>query len=256
MNLQMVVPPISANYKSPSQIARIVSEAWALQNQYCVACDADELGAASNNTRGYDFECQTCTARYQLKSCSREPKNRIVDSAYDAMRSAIESDRVPNLLILHYSDRWSVSNLLLVPSFCFSVTALEKRKPLNPTARRAGWIGCNILLSAIPPDAKLRLVDNACASAPSQVRSRFNSLKELAKLEPSVRGWTLDVLKLARSLKEKQFSLDQMYSLEPNLTALYPKNHNIRPKIRQQLQVLRDVGILRFVSRGVYEFAE
>ena len=33
---------------------------------------------------------------------------------------------------------------------------------------------------------------------------------------------------------------------------LYPANHNVRPKIRQQLQVLRDRGWLEFVGRGRY----
>jgi type II restriction enzyme len=255
MNLQMIAPATLANYKSRSQIARVVSEAWALQNLYCVACNAKRLGPTRNNNRGYDFECPTCTAHYQLKSCAREPKNRIVDSAYSAMRSAIESDQVPNLLILHYSDRWSVYNLLLIPSFCFSVTALEKRKPLMPTARRAGWIGCNILLNAIPPDAKIKVVENSRESSPAQIRSRFNTLRALTQLAPTVRGWTLDVLRVARSLKQKRFTLEQMYSFEPELSVLHPQNQNVRPKIRQQLQVLRDIGMLRFVSGGVYEFA-
>ncbi|TET89653.1 MAG: hypothetical protein E3J35_09540 [Methanomassiliicoccales archaeon] len=33
-------------------------------------------------------------------------------------------------------------------------------------------------------------------------------------------------------------------------------NKHIRPKIRQQLQVLRDGRVLRFVGRGEYEFAK
>lgn len=254
MKLQMVAPPTLVNYKSRSQMARIVSEAWALQNLYCVACDAHRLGPTLNNNRAYDFECLKCTAHYQLKSCAREPKDRILDSAYSAMRSTIESDRVPNLLILHYSSSWSVRNLLLIPSFCFSVTALEKRKPLSVTARRAGWIGCNILLSAIPPDGKIKVVENSRESKPTQVRRRFNSLRALTQLEPNLRGWTLDILRVARSLKQSSFTLDQMYSFEPELSALYPQNQNVRPKIRQQLQVLRDIGIIRFVSRGTYEF--
>ncbi|WP_420022339.1 hypothetical protein [Brevundimonas subvibrioides] len=34
--------------------------------------------------------------------------------------------------------------------------------------------------------------------------------------------------------------------------AIYPGNHNVRPKIRQQLQVLRDRGWLAFNGRGTY----
>lgn len=32
----------------------------------------------------------------------------------------------------------------------------------------------------------------------------------------------------------------------------HPMNNNIRPKIRQQLQVLRDRGFLEFIGRGLY----
>ena len=34
---------------------------------------------------------------------------------------------------------WEVRDLLLIPSFMFSESAVIKRKPLAATARRAGW---------------------------------------------------------------------------------------------------------------------
>jgi type II restriction enzyme len=54
------------------------------------------------------------------------------------MIQAIQSDNVPNLLVLQYDLRWHVRNLILVPSFFFTEAAIEKRKPLAVTARRAG----------------------------------------------------------------------------------------------------------------------
>jgi type II restriction enzyme len=48
------------------------------------------------------------------------------------------------------------------------------------------------------------------------------------------------------------FTLDDVYAFEARLAAIYPGNNNIRPKIRQQLQVLRDQGYLAFVGRGRY----
>jgi type II restriction enzyme len=254
MKLDMMAPTTLASYKSRSQIARIVSEHWGQTNLYCAACEEDNLIATTNNTRAFDFECPSCAARYQLKSSRNVIRNRIVDSAYSAMRSAIESDRVPNLLALHYSDEWMVRNLMLIPSFCFSVSALEMRKPLSATARRAGWIGCNILLNAMPPDARIPIVSDCRETAPTEVRMRFNNLRGLSNLAPKARGWTLEILRLARSLGQKTFTLSQMYRFEAQLSATYPLNSNIRPKIRQQLQVLRDMGILRFLSPGNYEF--
>jgi type II restriction enzyme len=36
-------------------------------------------------------------------------------------------------------------------------------------------------------------------------------------------------------------------------TKKYPNNNNIQAKIRQQLQILRDKGYLKFTGRGKYE---
>jgi type II restriction enzyme len=254
MKLQMTAPETLVNYRSRSQIARVITEAWARSNLYCAACDENTLIPASNNTRAFDFECGKCSARYQLKSSRKAHRYRIVDSAYSSMREAIESDHVPNLLALHYSEQWSVINLLLIPSFCFSVSALEKRKPLAATAKRAGWVGCNILLNAIPPDARIQVVSDSTSFARENVRTQYRQVKELKSLPPTVRGWTLDVLTFARSLGQKKFTLRDMYTFETQLATLYPSNRNIRPKIRQQLQVLRDIGFLQFTSRAEYEF--
>ncbi|MBI5242579.1 MAG: hypothetical protein HY922_02705 [Elusimicrobia bacterium] len=36
------------------------------------------------------------------------------------------------------------------------------------------------------------------------------------------------------------------------LSELHPNNRHVRPKIRQQLQVLRDLGFVAFLGRGRY----
>ncbi|MGN1347846.1 MAG: hypothetical protein ACI4VI_02775 [Acutalibacteraceae bacterium] len=44
-----------------------------------------------------------------------------------------------------------------------------------------------------------------------------------------------------------------MYSFESELKIKHPKNNNIKPKIRQQLQFLRDRGFIEFLGNGKYE---
>ena len=57
--------------------------------------------------------------------------------------AAIREDRTPNLLLMRYAlATWEVRDLLLIPSFMFSESAVIKRKLLSSTARRAGWVGC------------------------------------------------------------------------------------------------------------------
>jgi type II restriction enzyme len=67
-----------------------------------------------------------------------------------------------------------------------------------------------------------------------------------------VRSWLLDVMKCVEALGKSEFTLDEVYAFDRYLGDLYPGNQNIRPKIRQQLQYLRDRGFIDFVSRGQY----
>jgi type II restriction enzyme len=52
------------------------------------------------------------------------------------------------------------------------------------------------------------------------------------------------------------FTLENVYSFEKELSDKHPKNRNVRPKIRQQLQLLRDLGLVEFVTPGVYRRLE
>ena len=49
-----------------------------------------------------------------------------------------------------------------------------------------------------------------------------------------------------------EFDLAEVYKSEEKLAKLHPANRHVRDKIRQQLQVLRDLGILEFLGRGEY----
>jgi len=61
-----------------------------------------------------------------------------------------------------------------------------------------------------------------------------------------------DVLACVREIRKPDFSLGDIYAFEERLGALHKDNLNVRPKIRQQLQVLRDRGMLQFLGGGKY----
>jgi type II restriction enzyme len=251
MNLALPTPP--TRYKSATQRARVSTEPWALKNLFCPNCPSPQLQATDAGTEAIDFLCPRCEEPFQLKSQSHSFGRKIVDAAYDSMMRAIRRDATPNLVALHYNaDAWRVVNVLLIPRFVFSASAIEKRTPLGPNARRAGWVGCNILLDAFPAETRIPLVLDGQAAKHSDVRRHFRSLEPLTKLNVERRGWTLDVLRAVESLKRQEFSLEDAYSTESHLARLHPANRHIRPKIRQQLQVLRDLGFLRFLGRGRY----
>jgi type II restriction enzyme len=56
-----------------------------------------------------------------------------------------------------------------------------------------------------------------------------------------------------RALGGREFTLKDFYAVfEQELAAQHPNNRNVQPKIRQQLQVLRNRGIVRFLGGGRY----
>lgn len=251
MNLQCKTD-LASEYKSGSQIARVLTEEWALREMYCPACSSSHLSSSKVNAPAIDFTCSRCEQLFQLKSLRHWNPRKIVDAGYDAMIRSIRADRVPNLIVLQYSPSWLVNNVLVVPRFFFSESVVEKRKPLGAHAKRAGWVGCNILLSQIAEDGKVTIVSNGKAAPREYVRSEFSRLQGLEKVPPTMRGWTLDVLTTVRRLGKTRFSLQELYEFEPYLKSAHPNNRNVRPKMRQQLQVLRDLGLIEFTSPGHY----
>ena len=244
---------IAAAYKSNAQRVRVISEAWAGENLYCPCCPSETIEKCRNNREAVDYTCNSCDSTFQLKSSQSHSAVRIVDGAFAAMMRAVGRDAAPNLLLLHYDpSRWEVKNLTLIPHFAFTSSCIERRRALSATARRAGWVGCNILLCNIPPDVRIKWVENGMAASPREVRTRFRSVSSLANVAPAERGWTLDTLKVVRSIGKQEFSLADVYAHVPEFQVLHPHNRHIHDKIRQQLQILRDLGFVQFLGQGNY----
>ncbi len=244
---------LATAYRSPTQRARVVSEAWGEENLYCASCASNKLRRLATNTPAIDFACPRCDSVFQLKSRSQPFGGRIVDAAYSRMAEAVRANRTPNLLALHYSPHdWKVQDLVLIPRFAFTQSFIERRKPLGPQARRAGWVGCNLVLANVPPDARIPVVEGGVVATPASVRRQYDRLRPLANLSHETRGWTLDVLNIVQSLGKDEFSLADVYQHADALARLHPANRHVRDKIRQQLQCLRDLGLVEFVAPGRY----
>lgn len=252
MNLSMT-GALAEAYKSGCQSARVVTETWGADNFYCPNCTAPKLKWLTAGTEVIDYRCPNCESEYQLKSQRGRIGNSITDGAYGAMMRKVESDETPNFYFLQYDyQSWTVSNLLLVPHFAFPRSAIIKRPPLAATARRAGWIGCNIALNHIPADARISIVTESKVISPVEVRAQFRKIKPLKDISVKERGWTLDVLNGIRTLGKKEFTNTDAYTLTKQLEKLHPDNRHVRDKIRQQLQVLRDAGLLIHVGSALW----
>lgn len=61
------------------------------------------------------------------------------------------------------------------------------------------------------------------------------------------------VLRIANDRQKSNFSIDDVYNHEQELSNRFPANQHVREKIRQVLQQLRDDGLLLFHGRGQYQ---
>jgi type II restriction enzyme len=166
------------------------------------------------------------------------------------------NDAYPSLILLRYdSVKWAVVDLELVHRACITTSCLVPRKALGASTRRAGWQGCLISLASVPSLGRIDVIRNGIAQPKTAVLEQWKQSNRLLQTEPQARGWLADVLRCVERLFST-FTLENVYAFETELAAKHPKNRFIRAKIRQQLQVLRDLDLIEFVSPGVYRRAK
>lgn len=158
-------------------------------------------------------------------------------------------------IFLNYSLKTlEVFNFFVIPKHFFIPEIIEKRKPLSDSARRAGWIGCNIVIKDIPQTGKIFYVKNRKIEPKEVILDSWNKtlfLREETKTES--KGWILDIMKYIDKIGKQEFKLEEVYRFEKELETKHPNNKHIKDKIRQQLQFLRDKNYLKFIGNGKYK---
>lgn len=239
-------------YKSKTQQARILTESWVAKNIYCPNCGSNPLNEFENNRPVADFFCKKCTEEYELKSKNGKFSTVIPDGAYSTMIERIHSEKNPNFFFLNYNKENKVEHFAVIPKHFFTPDIIIKRKPLSQTAKRAGWVGCNIDIGKVSSSGKIFLIKNGLVVSQDEVLANFQKTLFLRDQSTVTRGWLLEMLKCLDWISTDEFTLNDMYSFEKYLKLIYPKNNHIKDKIRQQLQILRDQGIIEFLGRGRY----
>jgi hypothetical protein len=104
-------------------------------------------------------------------------------------------------------------------------------------------------LRAALPRPVVRL--SADIETPRRVQLRR---REYSWLIDSFSGWVQLALEGVSRIREKTFSMDDVFAAcLPLARQRYPDNRHVREKLRQQMQRLRDLGLILFVGRGRYE---
>lgn len=249
-------PSLAEGYSSRSQAARRITEDWASRNLFCLACASDRVTPERPNAPVTDYRCPECGAAYQLKSVKGSFGSTVSNSAYAPKLAAILNDRAPHYAFLQYSEpAWLVTDLFVLPGYLLSPAVIQERRPLRETARRSGWIGSNILLSRLPVDARVQVVSAGVARDPLEARRDWRRYSFLQTDRRSRGGWGATMLLCVRALQQEtksdEFTLQNFYKrFGTELASRYQNNKHVEAKIRQQLQVLRDGGVLEFLGRG------
>ena len=258
MDIQMD-PSVATGYTSLSQVARKVTGDWATRNLFCPACDWERLSPTAPNLTMLGFHCPECRASFRLRGKSGPFGHAVANSAYRTKIAAILRGDSPHYAFLQYrAADWTVQRLFLVPGFFFTPALIQERTRLSPTAKRAGWVGSNILLGALSPEARVAVVDSGLVRDAKEVREDWARFQFLQTDTRAVGGWGAAVLACVRDMVQRagvrRFTLREFYALyTQSLSAQFPGNRHVQDKIRQQLQVLRDGGVIAFHGRGEYE---
>jgi len=182
-------------------------------------------------------------------------EGKVRDAEYHTFLRSIEQRTNPNQVLMHYDKpRLLVVDLEVIPRFFFTASCVIPSKPTKPKSRGKPWQGCSISLEMVPEDGHVEIVRNERIENPQQVHEKYTrAAKLLVRKTLEGRGWTTDVLRCVRDLRKSSFTLQEVYAFTDELQRLHPENRNVHPKIRQQLQILRDNGMLKFLGAGRYE---
>jgi type II restriction enzyme len=252
--MELILPvDIAQLYSSNSQRIRVMTEYWVNQSVFCPNCGSS-LSNFQNNRPVADFYCRGCSEEYELKSKHGNMGSKIVNGAYSTMIARLVANNNPNFFFLTYDNStFEIRNFLTIPKYFFVPGIIQIRKALSPTARRAGWIGCNIVMSNIPEFGKIFYIQNGIAKSRNEVLEKWSKtefVKNTGNIE--AKGWLLDVMVCVERMKKREFTLEEVYSFEDYLKTKHPMNNNVKAKIRQQLQLLRDKNVIEFIGRGQY----
>lgn len=144
---------------------------------------------------------------------------------------------------IYTTDKQIVSKVVEDYSFISSseITGKIKLEDINAVRK---------ILSKIPKSESLK-IPRYDIETPEEI----NDLIELPEnaITSSLKGWKLEVFKCIESMPNQSFSLKEINEFEKHLKDIYPQNQHISDKIRQQLQYLRDLGLIEFLGNGTYK---
>jgi hypothetical protein len=159
----------------------------------------------------------TFSGMYRNRECGVEIKNRaVINTLRGLIESGFGSSRRPQL--------WTRDDLE------------ELRKPVE--ALRAAL-------------SRVTTLREAAVEAPPRVRLQR---RQLARLVESFSGWLQLTMEGISRIPSDTFTMNGVFAAcAPLAASRFPENRHVREKLRQQMQRLRDLGLVLFLGGGRYE---
>lgn len=159
----------------------------------------------------------TFSGMYRNRECGVEIKNRrSIQVLRDLIRSGFESSPQPQL--------WTPDDLD------------HLREPVET------------LRSAL---SRANIQYQSAVETPPRVRLQP---RQLMRLTGSFSGWLKLTLEGVLRIRSDVFTMNEVFeACAPLATARFPENRHVREKLRQQMQRLRDLGLVLFLGGGRYE---
>lgn len=105
------------------------------------------------------------------------------------------------------------------------------------------------IIKKLPPP-EYRIGDFSFASEPERNLDILQT--NLSPILESLSGWRRAIFECADRISDDVFTLRDLEKFEADLSRQFPRNRHIPEKIRQQLQQLRDLGLIEFLGAGKY----
>ncbi len=99
--------------------------------------------------------------------------------------------------------------------------------------------------------SRVTTLRDAAIEAPPRVRLQR---RQLARLVESFSGWLQLTMEGISQIRSDTFTMSEVFAVcAPLAASRFPENRHVREKLRQQMQRLRDLGLILFLGDGRYE---
>lgn len=182
----------------------------------------------------------------------------------------ISNGKVYNYPMLHAKIYIFDDNKLIITSANLTEAGLKKNKEYGIISDEGALINsanidfnnmCNDDITGKLKLSNLNDIQRLLDSVPQETRIELPNFElendevypyDIIRSSPNILGWKKDIFDIIVKFPDNHFKLLDFESYLSDLKILHPQNNNIQAKIRQILQQLRDLGLVKFEGNGSY----